>query len=461
MTEPAGRGEADARSVQMEAAFAEERRRAAKMALPLIGVVLIIVTIWVTIENGFPAVLFFYPFLIAFAALTMAPYFLERAGRFAPWHQYLFPFLVIALFAAVTLSPNPLDDISLPTPFRLRFGNELYLFLMIAASLFTYSPRTVLWVGVVAAAVWSAATLWILFLPGSLGEIPGHVWEALSQEQRVQMLADPRRVYIGQWVRLVVVLFVTSLTMAAFVRRSRELVYRNAAVERARANLSRYFSPNLVDELAGSDEPLRTTRSQEVAVLFADLVGFTAMSANEEPHRVIELLRDFHARMERAVFVHGGTLDKYIGDGVMATFGTPRAGTEDAANAMRCVRSMLRAAGDWNMERTRRGETPMRIGIGLHYGPVVMGDIGGASRLEFAVVGDTVNVASRLERLTRELQAVAIVSDALVAAVRRETPAAEDLLTGFVSRPRQRIRGHEQGQDVWVLMSEERPFPPS
>jgi adenylate cyclase len=81
-----------------------------------------------------------------------------------------------------------------------------------------------------------------------------------------------------------------------------------------------------------------------------------------------------------------------------------------------------------------------------------MGDMGGPSRLEFAVIGDTVNVASRLERLTRELHALAVISDALVTAVRRETPEANDLLAGFVSRPGQPIRGHGQSQDVWVLL---------
>jgi adenylate cyclase len=438
----------------MEQAFAEERRRTGKMALPLMIVVLIIVTIWVTIENGFPDVFFFYPFLAAFAALSMGPFLLDRAGRFAGWHQYLFPFLLICLFTVITLSPNPLDDLDIPPAFRLRFGNELYLFLMIAASLFAYSPRIVLWVGLVAAAAWSAATVWILFLPGSLGEIPSHILETLSDEERVLAFADPRRVHIGRWVRLVVVLLVTSVTMAAFVWRSRQLVYRNAVAERARANLSRYFSPNMVDELAGSDEPLRTTRSQDVAVLFADLVGFTAMSAGEQPGRVIEMLRDFHARMEKAVFAHGGTLDKYIGDGVMATFGTPSTGTEDAANAVRCLRAMLGAIDEWNEERAGRAEPAVRIGVGVHYGPVVMGDMGGPSRLEFAVIGDTVNIASRLERLTRELRVAAIVSDAVVAAVRRETAEADDLLAWFTCRPAQQIRGHDQSHDVWLLSSE-------
>ena len=102
------------------------------------------------------------------------------------------------------------------------------------------------------------------------------------------------------------------------------------------------------------------------------------------------------------MFAHGGTLDKFIGDSVMATFGTPQPGPRDAAHALACARAMLASLGVWNSERTARGEMALRAGIGLHFGPVVLGDIGDERRLEFAVLGDTVNTASRLEGLTRE-----------------------------------------------------------
>ena len=100
--------------------------------------------------------------------------------------------------------------------------------------------------------------------------------------------------------------------------------------------------------------------------------------------------------MEEAVFAHGGTLDKYLGDGLMATFGTPFASERDALNALDCARAMMDSVARWNETRAARGEPPIRASVGLHYGPAVLGDIG-ANRLEFAVIGNTVNVASRIE----------------------------------------------------------------
>jgi adenylate cyclase len=235
------------------------------------------------------------------------------------------------------------------------------------------------------------------------------------------------------------------------VRLARGLVFRQTEAERERANLSRYFSQNMVDELARTDEPLGPTRSQEVAVLFVDIVGFTAWSAEHTPQAVIEMLRDFHGRMEQTVFACSGTVDKYIGDAVMATFGTPRSGPQDATNALRCARAMIDAVDAWNGIRRQQGLEALRIGVGVHYGPVVLGDIGGEQRLEFAVLGDTVNVASRLERLTRQLSAAAIISDDLVRAARREGGAADSLLSGFQAPIHQALPGRVENVDIWVL----------
>ena len=127
--------------------------------------------------------------------------------------------------------------------------------------------------------------------------------------------------------------------------------------------------------------------------------------------------------MERQVFAHGGTLDKYLGDGLMATFGTPTAGRQDASNALDCAVAMVAEVKAWNAGRVEHGEVPLQAGFGIHYGEVVLGNIG-ANRLEFAVIGDTVNTASRLEALTRSLKVPLVVSDALVQQVLREERAA-------------------------------------
>jgi adenylate cyclase len=168
------------------------------------------------------------------------------------------------------------------------------------------------------------------------------------------------------------------------------------------------------------------------------------------PEDVIDLLRDFHGRMAREVFAHGGTVDKYIGDAIMATFGTPHAGPQDATNALACARAMLASVEEWNAERARRGEPAIAIGVGVHFGPAVMGDIGDERRLEYAVIGDTVNVASRLEALTREVDAPLVVSDDTVAAVRRET-GESGALAGLRKGETAAVRGRTGAVSVWTL----------
>ncbi len=206
--------------------------------------------------------------------------------------------------------------------------------------------------------------------------------------------------------------------MALVVARSRGLVVRQAALERERGNLARYFPPATVDRLARQDQALAQVREQDAAVLFADLVGFTTWAERHAPNEAIGLLREVHARLEDEVFRCDGTLDKFIGDGLMATFGTPEPGPRDAINARRCLRAIADDFAAWNERRRGRGKAPIEIAIGLHYGPVVVGNIGTDRRLEFAVLGDTVNVASRLEAMTRELNCVALISTSVAEAVR-------------------------------------------
>ena len=165
------------------------------------------------------------------------------------------------------------------------------------------------------------------------------------------------------------------------------------------------------------------------------------------------MLRAFHGHMVEAVFAHGGTLDKFIGDGLMATFGTPAPGPSDATDGLACARAMLRDLDGWNTERRARGEAPIGVGIGLHYGSVVLGDIGGAERFEFAVGGDTVNVASRLERLTRRLDCRLVVGDTLIRQLQAEGGAPE-LVAGHIHLEPQRLRGRGGRTGVWVLKEE-------
>jgi adenylate cyclase len=231
----------------------------------------------------------------------------------------------------------------------------------------------------------------------------------------------------------------------------REVERQRAAAERARNNLSRYFSPNLVDLLAERDEPLGAVRRQTVAVLFADIVGFTTMAERMVPEAVVRMLREYHERMTALIFACGGTIDKYIGDEIFAVFGVPAASTEDAANALKCADMMLAALKCWNDEREARGEPQLAIGIGLNYGPAVLGDVGSEHSFSFTVIGDTVNTASRLQRLTRSLETPLVVGDALVEVVNSGSSSiASGLVSQLHDRGEQFLRGRAGAVKIWT-----------
>jgi adenylate cyclase len=235
------------------------------------------------------------------------------------------------------------------------------------------------------------------------------------------------------------------------IGRIRELDRRRAAAERARANLARYFSPNLVEMLAERDEPLGTLRRETVGVLFVDIVGFTRMAERMPPEAVAAMLREFHERMTRQIFACGGTVDKYIGDEVLAVFGLPQAGPDDAGNALRCAGLMLAALDQWNGERIGNGEPPLAIGIGLNYGPAVIGDVGGKDSLSFTVIGDTVNTASRLQRLTRDLATPLVVCDTVIASAKAAPQqAVREFLPRLEDRGEQLLRGRSEPVRIWT-----------
>ena len=198
---------------------------------------------------------------------------------------------------------------------------------------------------------------------------------------------------------------------------------RLRASERQRANLARFFSPSLVDELADMEEPLSLTRSQSAAVMFVDVVGFTAHSARMTPEEVIVLLRDLLALLSRCVFTRNGIIDKFLGDGLMAVFGPPLPSAHDATNALRCGFDILEAVAAWNVRRGTAGEATIEVAVGIHYGAVVQGDIGSDDRLELTVVGDTVNIASRVETCCRTLGVGLLATAALVEAIGKEGDA--------------------------------------
>lgn len=434
----------------MAAALAREERAGVELATYARMAALAVIAVWVIARAVGPARIYYLAIISAFALFGIGQLLLRRrAGRLALLAGYGLVLLDMAVLTVALVLPNPLAPEDWPVAMQLRLGNFDFFYIFIGFAVLGFSPGLALWAGAAAATAWSMGVLWVLFQADSFTLLGSRLLESGDLARIKAVLLDPDYVSLEIWVQQVIVALLVAGILALAVWRSRRLALQQARLARERANLARYFSPGRAEELARSAEPIGAVRQQPVAVLFADIVGFTQTCETLRPAEVIGLLRGFHRRMAAAVFEHGGTLEKYIGDAVMATFGTPRTTPNDAANALACSRAMIASIAAWNTERRARGEAPVRIGIGAHYGEVVFGDIGDERCMEFAVVGDTVNVASHLEQLCRSQGGSIAVSGRLLAEAR--AARAGDALAGFVPIEPQRLKGRSDLLEVWIL----------
>ncbi|HZI17699.1 MAG TPA: adenylate/guanylate cyclase domain-containing protein [Pyrinomonadaceae bacterium] len=192
---------------------------------------------------------------------------------------------------------------------------------------------------------------------------------------------------------------------------------RLAREEVARANYSRFMPEYVVRQLLENPDSFKLGGvNQQVTVLFADIRGFTRLSEMAQPERVVQLLNHYFTAMSDVIFAHGGTLDKYIGDGLMALFGAPTSTPDDACNAVAAAISMQRAVAPINEQLGGEGLPVISVGIGLHTGVATVGYIGSERRSEYTAIGDTVNLAARLEQNSQPGQI--LLSDATAAAAR-------------------------------------------
>jgi adenylate cyclase len=430
-----------------QAALAAAKQEGLQLAVRARYVALAIIACLLPIINPAWEQLYYVALLGLFALIGWAQVRVGRVGVSRPELALLF--CDLALLTVVLVGPNPLGSGHWPAAMQLHFGNFIYFFVILSSATLAYSWRTVIVVGTWTSAFWIIGIAWVWWQPDRDPALTARIAAAVGSDHRLFQLISPNSIVFGERIQEIVVFMIVAVTLAVAVRRSNDLLIRHVAVERERGNLARYFSPNVVEELSRHDEPLKQVRTQNVAVLFVDIVGFTAFADARTPDEVVRTLREFHALMEQEVFRHSGTLDKYLGDGLMATFGTPFVGKADAINALRCAQAMMAAAERWNNQRKTAGETAIRVSFGLHYWPVVLGDIG-LTCLEFAVIGSTVNAASRLEALTRALDCALVASDDLVRQARAELDSAEAVFRPLTPQAPQTIRGIGQPIAIWT-----------
>jgi class 3 adenylate cyclase len=189
---------------------------------------------------------------------------------------------------------------------------------------------------------------------------------------------------------------------AADLQASEARIAREVAI---RTDLGRYLPAQVVERVVAREQAMALGgERRDVTIMFADIVGFTPMSAKLSPEAVVELLNELFTIMTEIVFRHGGTVDKFIGDCVMAFWGAPAVDPEHASKALEAARDMLRFLDIGNARWRKKLGIEIELAIGVHTGPAVIGNIGSEVRMEYTAIGETVNLAARLEGLARPRQ---------------------------------------------------------
>ena len=209
--------------------------------------------------------------------------------------------------------------------------------------------------------------------------------------------------HLGKAANQLAFLLATGAAISLVAWIARRTVRAGIRLEKANGQLQRYFAPEVANRIATAETDFLKPagRIQQVAVLSSDLAGFTKLSEGRDPNETVRLLSEYQAAMSVAIFRHGGSIDKLIGDGILATFGAldpkTRPQTEVAADAVAAGLAMDAALAELNATRAERGEPPFAHRIGIDLGPALVGNVGAEDRLEFTVIGSVVNLASRIE----------------------------------------------------------------
>lgn len=435
-------GEAAARLDRLIEAERQARSRITALA---VTAALFCIAPVVVIVTGWPDALYYMALLGVFCASVWLQHRAVRSFGGASWHAYAFAAFNFALMTFTLIVPNPFAALQVPPAVALRFGNFVYFFILLGALAFSFSPALVLWGGFCAALFWNLGRLWVASQPGVEIYREGVATTQAELDAGIAEMLRPDRIDPGVWIHETAVILVVAAMLAQVVAGSRRLIRRQAMLERRGANLARYLPAQMAETMAEADLPFGADRSATAAVLFTDIVAFTRWAERRDPAQVVRLLREVHALTAEEVFRAQGVLDKFIGDGAMATFGAaaPVPPAEAARRALACAEAILARVRELNARRAAQGEDPVRLSLGLHLGEVVVGDVGAAGRMELASVGDAVNLASRLEALTRDLGCAAAASGEIMAAAGAPPP-------GWRFAGSHPLPGREAPAQVWT-----------
>jgi len=330
-----------------------------------------------------------------------------------------------------------------PAAFYLKAPTLLYVFIFIALRALRFSAGYVLLAGATAALGWLGLLYYALST--STAADMGVTRDYVAYMTSLQVLIG------AEFDKIITILLSTAILAVAIVRARRLLVI--ATVEgAAHSDLSRFFAPEIEQRITSAEQQIQPGRGElrEAAVLICDIRGFTPLAMTTPPGELMALLADYQHRMVEGIQGNGGSIDKFLGDGIMATFGAALPSESYAADALRAIDDLGRLADEWHAERRSQEEPPLEIGFAVAAGPVVFGAVGDANRMELTVIGDPVNLAAKLEKANKAEDSRALTTAAtlrLAEAQGYRPPRQIEV------RPARPVEGLDSPVDLAVLLA--------
>ena len=327
-----------------------------------------------------------------------------------------------------------------PPSFYLKAPTLLYVFIFIALRALRFEARFVVLAGLVAALGWTLLALYAV--SGDDG------MKMITRDYVLYMTSNT--VLIGAEIDKIVSILTVTAIIAVAIGRARRLLIRAVVDGAAAHDLARFFAPEIAQQITASEQEVSAGEGQlrEAAVVFTDVRGFTVFAKTVDPSVLMGALAEYQALIVPIIQRHRGSIDKFMGDGIMATFGAAVTTQTYAADALMAIDDIMKAAADWNETRGAAGEPELRVGAACAAGPIIFGAVGDATRLEYTVIGDAVNLAAKLEKHTKaeKVRALTDAETFTTAETQGYRPAE-----GHERRSTCRVEGTESPMDLVVM----------
>ena len=327
-----------------------------------------------------------------------------------------------------------------PPTFYLKSPTLLYVFIFIALRALRFEARFVVAAGLVAAFGWTLLAGYAMYASGGM--------EMVTRDYVYYMTTNS--ILIGAELDKIVSILTVTAIIAVAITRARTLLVRSVAERSAAQDLSRFFSLEIARQITAAEQELTAGHGQarDAAILFCDIRGFTGFATTVEPDELIATLTEYQHLMVEVIQNNGGAVDKFMGDGIMATFGAAIVSETYAADALRTADEIIQVSLRWYQSREDAGKPPLAVGAAVTTGRVIFGAVGDETRLEFTVIGDAANRAAKFEKHTKteKVRALADVATYEVASAQGYKPAREP-----ERRAQRMIEGLDGPTDLVVL----------